>query len=842
MTSRRLAQLLTALTVLGSGALAEPAAAGAALPAAVTATPVSATSPATPVPATPVAAWLPTTPTAWPLVVDASSGRPETIAGGITHTSSVWDTVGGRQSIQTLDVDLADPAVLTRVAEAGNVLTNPVGETVGSMATRTGAVAGVNGDYFFIGGSGRPVGGVMIDGVMRRSPVPGSTAQLGVRGNGRFVMGPQTWTGSVSSGARTLALTSLNRPEDLAGPAITEITPFLGRLARIPRATRVVGRVGPHGTVRVTRVTLRATASPALKRGQVGLLGTRADAAWLAHTVHVGSTISLRGGLGPAGRGLRQLLSGASTLVRDGRVYDDPTGHPPFGTNPETLVSVSRDGSRASVVTIDGRGGESVATGVTSAQAAGYALATGAWDAIVFDGGGSTTMVGRHPGAGRVSVLDHPSDGRQRPVADALLFSVRHPAPGSATVQTPPTPAPPAAVPAAVPFPAWVAPPTPAWLQSVEDPSQFRPGGATMGVGGDAAIGADSPGQAGLGVLAAIGQRLATLPAGARPQSIQVLGDLTRTGATADLQAGQQALAALGLPARDLVGTREIISPPGADPLGYLHTFGFTHYAYSTGPARVLVTDSAHGGMLASDATQHPADEQYGWLVAQLDAAAADAEQTVILATNLPAYSPTGDPTGQFADRWEARMYIRLAQRYRDTHPGTRVLMLAGHARLFAEQVLDPLGRPAPVAGIPQLTLADLGVRPAAPATRGGAPHLGLLHIDALGVQLDVEPILSVVAPGLPAGVSGGLVTGQVVPLTGRAVTVGGTGMAPQTIAVGDPFAHLWTSSDPAVVTVDPVSGIATAGAPGTAVITLSSGGRSGTLSLTVATPPAPGP
>lgn len=947
MIRRPVLRALAALTVVGGAVLAALPSQVAALPAQVAALPARVAA----APAPLAAAWLPTTPPAWPVVVDASSGRTETIAGGISHTASQWDTVGGRQSIQTLDVDLADPAVRTRVVEAGNVLTNPAGETVGSMATRTGAVAGVNGDYFYIGGSGRPLGGVMIDGVLRRSPVPGFTAQLGVLGNGRFVMGPQTWTGSVTSGGGTVALTSLNRPEDLAGTAITEITPFLGRLPSIPRATRVVGRVGPHGTIRVTRVTLRATASPKLKPGQVGLLGTRAGAAWLAHTVHVGDTITLRGSLGNAGRGLRQLLSGASTLVRDGRVYTDPTGRPPFGTNPETLVSVSRDGGRADVVAIDGRRGESAATGVTSAQAAGYALAAGAWDAIVFDGGGSTTMVGRHPGSSRVSVLNNPSDGRQRRVANALLFSIRHPAAGAATVRATAAasaaphaatrlvpaetfaavPAPtgtattaatvgagsvavgvwvrgavapdqpdasslvvdaqrvplyatpttrsgwrlyaaqlpagaalpatvtsidlrPSGAPGPAPTPggivglhrpggartAYVAPATPSWLENVEDPSDFRPGGATMGVGGYANIAAGGPGQAGLNVLAAIGARLATLPAGARPQSIQVLGDLTRTGATADLEAGRQALTALGLRARDLVGTQEIIQPPGADPLGYVHTFGATHYSYSTGAARVIVTDSSHGGLLASDATQHPLSEQYGWLVAQLDAAAAAGVQTVVLATNLPAYSPTGDRAGQFADRWEARMYVRLAQRYRATHPGARVLMLAGHARLFAEQVLDPLGNPSPAAGIPQLTLADLGVRPAVPAIRGGAPHLGLLHVDALGVQLDVEPLLSLVSAGLPAGVSGALVTGQVIPLTGRAVTVGGLGMAPQTIAVGDPFAHLWTSSDPAVVAVDPVSGIATAGAAGVAEITLSSGGVAGTLTLTVAPAVAP--
>jgi hypothetical protein len=974
--------LLTAGTMLLAGA---PASATSHDATSHDATSHDAAAPTAP----PAAAWLPVTPVAWPLVVDATTGRTETIARGITHTPMQWDTVAGRQSIQRLDVDLADTDVVTTVAEAGNVLTYPADETVSSMAARTGAVAGVNGDYFEIGASGRPIGGVMINGILRRSPVPGSTAQLGVFADGRIVEGPQTWTGSLRDGAQTLQLTSLNRPEDLTGTAITEITPYLGALPSIPRSTRVVGKAGPHGTFRVTAITRGTTRSPALKPGQVGLLGSRADAAWLGHHVRVGNVITLRGSLGSAGRGLRQLLSGASTLVHDGQVYDDPTGHPPFGTNPETLVSVSRDGWHVSVVTIDGRRGEATALGVTSAQAAGFAEATGAWDAIVFDGGGSTTMVGRHPGSHRLSVLDVPSGGGERPVANALLFSVRAgavsaTAPGRPVLDAAPqvAPAPEFTVPtgpgatnptvatatgvkaastattvgagaagarpvavgvwvhgpvtvdqpdasslridgyrvplyrtgstsrgwqlfaadvpetASLPltvtaldlrtvpggsratvvptsagivglYPpeaalataagtaaAWSAPALPPWLSLVTDPSAIRAGGRTLLVGGEADLASGATDGAGAAVLAAVGTRLATLPAAARPQSAQILGDLAASGSTADLATARQALTDLGLPGRDLVGPQEVTQPPGADPLGFFHTFGYTHYAYSLngapahgaagGGARVIATDSSRGGLLASDPTQYPGAEQYTWLVGQLDAAAAAGQRTVILATNLPAYSPIGDAAGQFTDRWEAQMYVRLAQRYRATHPGARVLLLSAQAHRFAVQVLDPQGRPASASvGIPQLTLGDLGVRPAVAAIAGGAPHIGLLHVDAQGVQLDVEPVLSAVTPLLPAGVSTALVSGQVVTLSAHALTVGGVGAPAQTIAIGGPFAHLWTSSAPGVVAVDPVTGIATAEQPGSAAITVTSGGVSGVLDLTVTAPvpvPVPAP
>lgn len=106
----------------------------------------------------------------------------------------------------------------------------------------------------------------------------------------------------------------------------------------------------------------------------------------------------------------------------------------------------------------------------------------------------------------------------------------------------------------------------------------------------------------------------------------------------------------------------------------------------------MIVTDNAHGSLRSSDAFQVPAEPQYPWLVRQLTDATAP---TVLVATHMPAYDPHPVADSQFSDRWEARMYVRLVQRYQQTHPGKHVLMLYGHARGFADQVIDPLGKPA---------------------------------------------------------------------------------------------------------------------------------------------------
>lgn len=84
---------------------------------------------------------------------------------------------------------------------------------------------------------------------------------------------------------------------------------------------------------------------------------------------------------------------------------------------------VRRTGAVAGV-NFDGRQRQSI--GLTQPELAAYMQRLGSHEAMAFDNGGSVTMVGRLPGRPTPIVLNSPSDGRERPIADALLvFSLR---------------------------------------------------------------------------------------------------------------------------------------------------------------------------------------------------------------------------------------------------------------------------------------------------------------------------------------------------------------------------------------------------------------------------------
>ena len=230
-------------------------------------------------------------------------------------------------------------------------------------------------------------------------------------------------------------------------------------------------------------------------------------------------------------------------------------------------------------------------------------------------------------------------------------------------------------------------PQNPGWLQFVNSPAQFASGGVTLADWDDSHLQAADHDTTGSVVTNAIKTAISQLPSNAAPNMIQVNGDLTDDGTTADLQYGYDTLQSFGLPFHDAVGNHEI--GQGADPEDKYWTqlFGNTHYTYTDGAAEVIETDSANGGLIASDAFQVPMEEQYAWLVSQLNASTS---KDVILLTHMPAYDPHPIANSQFSDRYEAQMYEQIAENYQKTHPWQHVILLFGHARGLAEQVLDP--------------------------------------------------------------------------------------------------------------------------------------------------------
>ena len=97
-------------------------------------------------------------------------------------------------------------------------------------------------------------------------------------------------------------------------------------------------------------------------------------------------------------------------------------------------------GGQIGFAAVDGRTPD-VSVGLTRPEFAALFLSLGASDAIGFDSGGSATLVARTPGDAVATVQNAPSDGVERPVADAFLVFSDLPAGPPARLAVRPSPA-----------------------------------------------------------------------------------------------------------------------------------------------------------------------------------------------------------------------------------------------------------------------------------------------------------------------------------------------------------------------------------------------------------------
>lgn len=114
-----------------------------------------------------------------------------------------------------------------------------------------------------------------------------------------------------------------------------------------------------------------------------------------------------------------EVVGGNTLLVKDG-VDVAPavkTRHP------RTVVGLNATGTKLTILVVDGRK-PGIAVGMSYGELAREMLRLGCRQALNLDGGGSTVMAIREAGSGNMKVLNQPTDGHERAVADALGVSV----------------------------------------------------------------------------------------------------------------------------------------------------------------------------------------------------------------------------------------------------------------------------------------------------------------------------------------------------------------------------------------------------------------------------------
>ena len=106
-------------------------------------------------------------------------------------------------------------------------------------------------------------------------------------------------------------------------------------------------------------------------------------------------------------------VTGNTFILRDGvRISTDDRD-----LHPRTAIGIDHDTGQVLVVVLDGR--SEVSRGATMLEMAKLFERLGVEDALNLDGGGSSIMLARQAD-GALAVMNSPSDGHPRPVANGL--------------------------------------------------------------------------------------------------------------------------------------------------------------------------------------------------------------------------------------------------------------------------------------------------------------------------------------------------------------------------------------------------------------------------------------
>ncbi|WP_206441391.1 phosphodiester glycosidase family protein [Streptomyces boncukensis] len=281
-------------------------------------------------------------------------------------------------------------------------------------------VAALNGDFFDINQTGAPLGPGLRNGRATHSPASGASEAVGIgpRAAGRILDLYFEGTLDLPGGKRKL------EGYNAADVPLNGVAAYTSQWGEADRAQTV------DESERTTEVTVEdgAVTSVAEKPGKGAipdgvtvLLGRDLGADALAK-LRTGDKVSWEyhvrtddGSPAP-----RTAVGGRGVLVRDGEPQDWD-GRPNNATAPRTAVGFSRDGGTMHVLSVDGR--QAASGGVTLTELAKMMRKLGAYNALNLDGGGSSTLLAREPGAREPQLENSPSDGEEREVPNGLALT-----------------------------------------------------------------------------------------------------------------------------------------------------------------------------------------------------------------------------------------------------------------------------------------------------------------------------------------------------------------------------------------------------------------------------------
>ena len=368
---------------------------------------------------------------------DSSSVRE--VAPGIVYRRLVVNK--GPWRLNVVEVDLRTPGLSVHGMRANDAFKTR--ETVRSMASRYrgpgSVIAAVNGDFFNIR-TGESENNVVIEGDVlkgvRITDSPYDTynnlhSQFAIDWKNRPFIDRFGLDGTVTSGRRSARLDGINFRQD--SNSLVLYTKALGDSAPVDTLGRdfswlPLTLIAQNGNTLTYHVNgpVKREGWMQLARGASLAAGGRSRG-YLESLAENGGIVRIVRELSPDRGKIRTVVGGWPRLIRAGKVDAQDADilegtFPRFSStrHPRTAIGFSRDSAKLILMTVDGR--RESDSGMSLVELGEAMLSLGAFEAMAFDGGGSTTMLVKG------EVMNHPSDSTgERAVGSALLIVLDRP-------------------------------------------------------------------------------------------------------------------------------------------------------------------------------------------------------------------------------------------------------------------------------------------------------------------------------------------------------------------------------------------------------------------------------
>ncbi|MBM7614251.1 phosphodiester glycosidase family protein [Alkaliphilus hydrothermalis] len=341
----------------------------------------------------------------------------ERLSSGVTQKHIQRFTKDGWLNVNALYVDLNDETIeLDLLQSSGGVSTK---ETLTSMVKRKENVVGaMNGDFFYMTNPDSPMGIMLKDGKMISSPViANELATFYInRYNNAFADYLDYYLKLKTDKGKELKVAAINKitskyqyitvidknwgPQSLG---VAEDRQDLVEVLVVDNKVVEVRKSQPSVNIPANGYIVMAT----------GFWGAE-----LMRNINVGDVLTIETLMIPGVDSMKLALGGGTLLVKNGQVV--PFTQSVTGNHPRSAVGITKNRSQIILVTVDGR--HSSYVGVNGDSLAKLMIELGSHEAVIMDGGGSSTMLTRRPGSFVPQLTNTPSDGSERRIINGLAI------------------------------------------------------------------------------------------------------------------------------------------------------------------------------------------------------------------------------------------------------------------------------------------------------------------------------------------------------------------------------------------------------------------------------------